>query len=173
VRKLMAGCLIWLFASLSVASANQCEASHESLDKVGETRLKVFLFNVYDASLFTDTGAYEDFETLALRIDYLRDISAKALIERTEKEWGKLEIEVTERHREWLEELEQTWPDIKKGDCLVAYWQKNEGLQFINRDGRLGESFPDEFAEDFVSIWLAEESSYRENRNELVGERND
>ncbi|WP_165831925.1 MULTISPECIES: chalcone isomerase family protein [Gammaproteobacteria] len=159
--------------ALSVgASANACEMNSENLQRVGETRLEVFFFDVYDAALFTDTGRYPEAQTIRLRLDYLRDFKARSLIERTEEEWLKLDIQVGENHQRWLEQLYDTWPDITKGDCLVAQWDKASGLQFYTKEGAVGELFPDEFAADFLAIWLSENASYRRNRDELVGENN-
>ena len=86
----------------------------DDLKKVGEAKLKVLFWDVYNSSLYSKTGEYqaEQFPQ-ALKINYLRDIDAEDLIERTKDEWEKLEIkQVT--FSQWIPLLTNIFPDIKK-----------------------------------------------------------
>lgn len=52
-----------------VYAADQCQAIiTEPLEKVGETRLRVYFFRVYDAILYTDSGIYPDAQSVALEL---------------------------------------------------------------------------------------------------------
>ncbi|RUO25603.1 hypothetical protein CWE09_02410 [Aliidiomarina minuta] len=154
------------------AYASQCtpEVTQE-LTKIGSTRLRVMLFRVYDAELMTDSGRYPEAEQVALRLDYLRSIKADTLVDTTEDEWEKLGYSIGDNERQWLSELRDMWPDVKSGDCLVAYHENGAGIRFYSADGELGKIASNAFATQFFAIWLDENSSYRRNRDELLGER--
>ncbi len=59
----------------------------DDLKKVGEAKLKVLFWDVYNSSLYSKTGEYqvEQFPQ-ALNINYLRGIDAEDLIEKTQDE---------------------------------------------------------------------------------------
>ena len=74
----------------------------DNLKKVGEAKLKVFFWDVYNSSLYNETGEYQEEQfPQALKINYLRDIDAEDLIERTQDEWKKLGIEQV-TYEQWV-----------------------------------------------------------------------
>ena len=80
--------IIALFSLNSYAA--ECTASvPDDFSKVGQTRLSVYFWDVYDATLYSPSGKYKQDERQALLLAYLRDIKAKDLIETTEEEWQK------------------------------------------------------------------------------------
>ncbi|SVE18486.1 uncharacterized protein METZ01_LOCUS471340 [marine metagenome] len=87
--------IYWLLAVLCtlVFSGVSMANPLDDLKKVGEAKLKVLFWDVYNSSLYSKTGEYqvEQFPQ-ALNINYLRDIDAEDLIERTQDEWEKLGI---------------------------------------------------------------------------------
>ena len=156
------------------ASASSCTAPVQAglsteLQALGQTRLRVMLFRVYDAELATDSGRYPEYDHLTLHINYLRSIRAEALVDTTADEWTKLGIEKQDSHQQWLQQLREMWPDVRDGDCLVAHHAKGEGITFYNAEGRLGAIESETFANDFLAIWLDEQSSFRRNRDQLLG----
>ncbi|MGX5914058.1 chalcone isomerase family protein [Aliidiomarina sp. Khilg15.8] len=163
--------LLLLMAPVTARSA-QCAAQvTDSLETVGETRLRVMFFKVYDATLMTDSGRYPDADVIALQLSYLRDVGSEKLVETTKEQWEKLDYRIGDDEQQWLEELQGMWPDVSDGDCLLAFHKAGEGVQFYSADAELGQIRSDEFADKFFAIWLDENSSYRKNRNELIGER--
>lgn len=156
----------------TAVAQQQCYSSVTSeLEAVGETRLRVYFFRVYDATLFTDSGSYPDDTQVALQLNYLRSIRASQLVDTTRDEWEKLGYDIDDQAEQWLEQLAQIWPDVDQGDCLIAHTQSNQGVRFYNDQGALGEIEDSEFTERFLAIWLSENSSFRRNRDELVGAR--
>lgn len=147
-----------------------CEpSSAESLKQVGKTRLSVWFWDVYDAQLFTDSGNYDNYERRALRLSYLRDIEAQDLVETTKEEWQRMDIEITAQHEQWLTQLNQMWPDVSNGDCLMLVETEQGHSNFYNAEGRLGQIDSAQFTEDFLAIWLSPKSRFKEERNELIG----
>lgn|SRR5690554_960624 len=147
-----------------------CGSIHRhALNAVGNTRMQVLLFKVYDAYLYTNTGVYPDYDDLELELNYLRTIKSVALVNATAEEWNKQGFTQNEQSTAWLEQLKNMWPDVSSGDCLVAQHSQGKGISFYNKQGFLGEVKGQEFAEQFLAIWLSSKSSFRRNRNELVG----
>lgn len=139
------------------------------LQQVGQTRLKVLLFRVYDAALYTDTGEYPAAVSVALSLNYLRDIRASQLLDSTLEQWQKLGFDNTHQQQEWLAQLAQIWPDVRQGNCLLAYSSDGQAVHFYNAAGLLGKIENSLFYQQFFAIWLSEKSSYRRNRDELTG----
>lgn len=172
LKLVITGLATALALTLSPAYATQCTPEVTSeLNKVGSTRLRVMLFRVYDAELMTDTGTYPEADKVALKLDYLRSIKADTLVDTTKDEWGELGYSIGDNERQWLSDLREMWPDVDSGDCLVAYHETDAGVTFFSADGELGKIENSEFATKFFAIWLDEKSSYRRNRDELLGVR--
>lgn len=141
----------------------------KELINVGETRVQVMFFKVYDAYLFTNTGVYPSYDHLQLELNYLRSIKSTALVNATADEWHKQGFPNNEQNARWLQQLYELWPDVNAGDCLVAEHRQGKGIAFYNNQGLLGEINSEEFANQFLAIWLSDNSSFKRNRNELVG----
>ncbi|RUO73078.1 chalcone isomerase family protein [Idiomarina ramblicola] len=156
--------------SMNLLAAECTSSVPENFTKVGETRLSVYFWDVYDATLYSPSGKYNQDERQALMLDYLRDIKAKDLIETTEEEWQKLGLN-SDSHEKWLTKLDSIWPDIKEGDCLLLVEKSNGAAEFYQGDKLLGEIDDNEFTEQFLAIWLSEESRFKSERNELIGEK--
>lgn len=144
-------------------------ASEKALEKVGETRLRVMLFRIYDAELYSDNGSYSDANELLLKLEYARDFSASKLAEQTQDEWERMGYQQNEQSREWIQTLESMWPDVSSGDCIVAHKTLDSGITFYGTNGELGGIESSEFADQFLAIWLSEDARYRGSRDELVG----
>lgn len=170
MRKFMLAASALLVSALSTpAFAASCEASVPGdFSKVGETRLSVLFWDVYDATLYSPSGEYEKSEQQALNLNYLRDIDADDLIETTEEEWQKLKLDSSE-HEGWLAKLKDIWPNIKKGDCLLLVESDNGYAEFYQGEELLGTVESQEFTDQFLAIWLSPESRFEDERNELVG----
>ncbi len=135
---------------------------------VGEARLSVLWFDVYDASLLSNSGRYNpSSEPLLLKLSYLRDISRERLIKETQKQ---LRDQLPEaRLASALEGLRAIWPDIEKGDRL-AFWLAPNGAGGFYHNGRfLGEMADEQFNRAFIGIWLAEDSQYPKLAQALRG----
>ena len=85
---------------------------------VGEARLKVLIWEVYDSALFTPSGHWQADAPYRLSLHYLRNIPAAKLVEETEKAWRE-QGRNHPRLNEWLGLLGDLWPDITEGDNLV------------------------------------------------------
>ncbi|MGI0152064.1 chalcone isomerase family protein [Pseudidiomarina sp. WS423] len=154
----------------AVAAADSCTVpAFQQLQAVGKTRLKVWFWDVYDAQLRTDTGAFSDANQRALQLTYLRDIDADDLVDTTADEWQRLGIEQTPEHQQWLQQLREMWPNVSKGDCITLVETNAGDAQFYANQELLGEIASAQFTDDFLAIWLDAKSRFKDERDELIG----
>ena len=145
----------------------------QGFEMVGQTTLKRFGLHIYDASFWVLEDKLPDFmnsNTCALSITYARNIRAKNLLSNTKKEWNRLGLADKHPIDAWLKILKNLWPDVKKGDQLVVVTQPDGKTTFFNNQSSLGTIDDSEFGAAFLAIWLDENSRFKKNRKELLGE---
>jgi hypothetical protein len=146
-------------------------SSQKSWSSVGKVTLSILWFDVYQAQLFSESGAYLEGEPIKLTITYLRDFKADELIDETRKQWkekvGKDNI------NKWLSQLRHIWPDIKENDVLTLYIDDNEAAHFEQGERYLGAIDEPQFGRAFSDIWLSPTSSYPKLAAVLRGEVNE
>jgi len=162
--------LLSIAATAQAAGPTQEALSTDaSLAKVGEARLRVMLWSIYDSRLYTPSGDYRDGERpLRLEIEYLRDIEAKALVERTREEWSAMGRDHP-RQDEWLSRLASLWPDIQENDVLAIELTPQNEAVFTHNGDALGRIEDTDFGQEFVDIWLSEDCTRPELRASLIG----
>jgi hypothetical protein len=145
---------------------------------VGQTSLRRYGFHVYDSSFwiihdkahnFNSSDALEQ-NTRALSITYARKISAQQLLSSTKKEWQELGFAGRYPLDAWLTILENIWPDVEKGDQLIVVVTTDGKTTFYNNSTSIGIIDDANFGAAFLSIWLNEDSRFKKNRKELLGE---
>ena len=152
-----------LFSAMTLASP------HQDLQKVGEAKLRVLFWDIYHSELYSASGEFVEGQyPIALKIEYLRDIKAKDLLERTVDEWEKLGVSETLYSR-WVPQIEQIWPDINKGDALTLVVSEDGVSEFYFNEQSIGKLQDTAFGSAFLSIWLDENCSYPKVRNQLLG----
>ncbi len=144
--------------------------SQSDLQHCGSARLKVLFWEVYQSHLFTPANSCaEEARPLYLEIEYLRDIKGSALVEQTAKEWREQGLESPEQAR-WLEQLDALWPDVASGDRIGLYLDRRGEATFYFNDQPLGRISEPSFGRDFVGIWLAENTTRPNLRQQLLGQ---
>ncbi|EED36415.1 conserved hypothetical protein [Luminiphilus syltensis NOR5-1B] len=139
------------------------------LTQVGEARLSVFLFDVYDSRLFTADGTYErGTRPLVLDIEYLRKVSGADLLQRTQKEWASQNLSHP-KQLDWIESLRTFFPDVTDGDRLTLRVNEDQVSVFYLNEQPIGSIDDPLFAEHFTAIWLSPDTSRPEIRAALLG----
>ena len=137
---------------------------------VGQARLKILFWNVYDSVLSTPTGAWLDKGPYQLALTYLRDIPAQQLVDETEKAWRDQGRSHPDEN-EWLQSLLLLWPDVTEGDTLVlAVDAKGNNLFWLN-NRLIGSIDHPDFGAFFGGIWLDADSPRPALRAKLVGQK--
>jgi hypothetical protein len=187
------GCLaLWAITALSAGAAlgedsastaidatpsQPAPSSRESLSLstaswplVGEARLKVLLWKVYDSALYTPSGHWLGAGPYQLSLTYLRDIPVEQLIKETRTAWDE-QNRVHPEQENWLRALAEMWPDISTGDTLVFGVGADDQNQFWFNGRSLGGIDHPDFAAFFGGIWLGEDSPRPALRARLIGEQ--
>ena len=135
---------------------------------VGEARLKVLIWEVYDSALFTPSGRWQGVAPYRLSLRYLRDIPAAKLVEETEKAWQE-QGRSHPRLNEWLVLLAALWPDITKGDNLVFGLNTSGDSAFWFNGTLIGSIDDRDFGPLFGGIWLDPDTPRPGLRAQLIG----
>lgn len=135
---------------------------------VGEARLKVLIWEVYDSALFTPSGRWQGDAPYRLSLHYLRNIPAAKLVEETEKAWRQ-QGRNHPRLNEWLGLLGDLWPDITEGDNLVFGLNELRDSAFWFNGSPLGSIEDRDFGLLFGGIWLDPDTPRPELRAQLIG----
>ena len=145
------------------------EPQEMALQKVGEARLKVFVWPVYDSRLYSADGNYVAGQRpVRLDIEYLRNVDDDDLVAHTEEEWRHQNI-THERQQRWLAQLAQLWPDVAEGDVLSVVVDDRNVSTFYRNGERLGTLEDPAFGRHFLGIWLSPDTSRPELRLALLG----
>ena len=135
---------------------------------VGEARLKVLIWEVYDSALFTPSGRWQGDAPYQLSLHYLRNIPAAKLVEETEKAWRE-QGRNHPRLNEWLGLLGDLWPHITEGDNLVFGLNELGDSAFWFNGSPLGSIEDRDFGPLFGGIWLDPDTPRPELRAQLIG----
>ena len=153
----------------STLAANVYTDQNVALKKCGAALLKVFFWEVYESSLYTPDGTWnEGTKPFRLDIRYLRTISAEDLAKQTGKEWAE-QGKVSAQHAQWQEDLRVMWPNVTEGDVISLAINKAGVSTFLFNGERLGSLQNPQFGEDFSGIWLAEDTTRPKLRKQLIG----
>ena len=140
-----------------------------TLKKCGTALLKVLFWEVYESSLYTPDGTWQD-DTRPFRLDirYLRTISAEDLVKQTGKEWAE-QGKASPQHTTWMEDLRTLWPDVTSEDVISLSVDKAGVSTFLFNGEVIGRLQDPQFGEDFSGIWLAENTTRPQLRDQLIG----
>ena len=160
---------LFAIVSLALLACGPIQADTDPLQMVGEARLKVMFWPVYDSRLYSPDGSYGDGQRpLRLDIQYLRDIEADDLVTHTRKEWERLQV-ADASQQPWLVMLGRMWPDVGENDVLSLVVDEQERSTFLLNGEPLGEIVDPEFGKNFLGIWLSPDTSRPELRLSLLG----
>jgi hypothetical protein len=160
-----------LVTLLLLVSSLTARGETDALQLVGEARLQVLFWSIYDSRLYTADGDYQPGERpVRLEIQYLRDIDAADLVARTAQEWEQLGIR-HERQAQWLETMAALWPDIRDSDTLTLELDESNRSVFYHNGRPLGTVEDPDFGQHFLDIWLSPDTSRPELRLALIGQQ--
>jgi hypothetical protein len=160
--------ILWLVL-LALSAPRLAAAGDGGLQLVGEARLKVLLWSVYDSRLYTEDGEYrEGKRPLRLEIEYLMDIESAKLVERTAQEWRAMGRSHPEEEA-WLARLAELWPDISTGDVIALELDAQNRATFLHNGEPVGDLEHPEFGQQFVDIWLSPDTTRPQLRMALLG----
>ena len=134
---------------------------------VGQARLKVLFWNIYDSALYTPSGTWQGEGPYQLSLHYLRDIPVHQLIEQTDKAWRE-QGRTHPLQAEWLAQLTDIWPDITEGDNLVLSVAASGHSGFWFNGEYIGAIQDEAFGPLFGGIWLDADTPQPALRSQLI-----
>jgi len=138
---------------------------------VGRGRLKVMVWDVYDAALFAPRGAYREKSPFALRLSYLRKIEGRKIADTSVEEIRRQGFADEIRLAIWHRQMRGIFPDVDKGTSLTGIRRKSGDVAFYH-DGKLAGVIDDpDFAARFFAIWLAPDTAAPALRLALTGQK--
>ena len=159
--------------NVSMSDNNDLD-SFPTLIAVGRGELTWFGISIYEASLWTTTGEFQNLtDTLpvAFTITYERNITSSALAKRTVKEWEHLNILDKETRTNWGNELKTIWPDVKPGDSITTLVTALKTTRFYHNNKLLTVLEDPSFGTALLSIWLDANTSEPDLRAKLIGQK--
>lgn len=163
----------WLVACAVQAAAPALPpavlADVANLRPLGEARLRVMLWHVYDAALWTPAPAFDLDGPFALDIRYAMDVRGADLAKRSVEEMRGLGYRDGAQLARWEAAMRGVFPDIRAGDRLVGVHVPGREARFYGANGLIGVVADAEFARAFFAIWLDPRTSEPAMRRRLLG----
>lgn len=144
------------------------------LRMVGGGQLRWLGFPIYDASLWTEDGRYEGFESgepVALSLWYQRSFSRDDLLGITSTAWRRLDRWNGAQREAWLAELRHVFRDTEPGHNFTALVVPGRGTRFYDQNELLGEIADPSFGPAFLAIWLDPGTVVKDLRAQLLGSK--
>ncbi len=167
-----------MLTSLGATAAAQLPDAPELRDAlpqaqlIGQTRLSVWGFKIYDARLWAPSGfSAADFAArpLALELAYLRAFEAVDIAERSLKEMQRSARISDAQAQQWRLEMQRVFPNVKAGDRILGVHRPGQGVSFWVNGQRGGDIADAEFSRLFFGIWLSPQTSEPAMRRALLG----
>lgn len=136
---------------------------------VGEARLKIMFWKIYDAKLAAANGEWKKDTSFALSLTYLRDFDGEEIASRSVDEMRDVGYEDEVLLAKWFEQMRSVFPNVKEGENITGVMDENQHTHFYH-EGRLVGSIDDKsFGQSFFDIWLNEKTSEPKMRKQLLG----
>lgn len=158
----------WL--SLLLVSASIQAADLDNLHHIGGGEMRYLFWTLYRADFFAASHPYRanaEFDK-ALKIEYFRAIDREDLLSVTVDQWEHQGIDPTKINA-WENQLKHIWPDVDPGDTLTLVVKSNGKSKFYFDDRYIGAVDDKSFGTAFLDIWLSEQTSEPELRQQLLG----
>ena len=159
-------------AQPGVQPAAEVSAALPGVQRAGASRLRVWGFEIYDASLWVAPGfrpAEWAGKPLALELRYLREFDGDDIARRSLDEMQRAGPIAPEQAALWLRTMTQAFPDVKKGDRLTGIYEPRVGVRFLHNGRDTANVRDADFAQRFFAIWLGPQSSEPAMREALLG----
>ena len=136
---------------------------------IGEGVLKVFIWDIYELRLFSETNIYDRNEIFVLEFKYLRDTSKASVIKASIVELKKLNLSKT-KLEQWEKYLKKSIKDMKAGERAALLYRPNLGVTFYASDKFNITIDNVEFANSYIDIWLGENTARPKLRKQITGQ---
>ena len=137
--------------------------------KVGEGRLNLLFWDLYDAALYAPNGQWQKDAPYALELKYLRSFKGKDIVNATIDEFVRMDIHNPDLLNPWKDALLPLIPDVDTGDSIIGIRTANGHTRFYHNGTHTGTVTDPRFADHFFDIWLSKQTRSLYLRNQLLG----
>jgi Trk-type K+ transport system membrane component len=167
---LLASLLGSLLLTGSVQASTLGAYQQKTTQKVGESRLTWFIWDVYNAALFTPTGNYTAGQPFVLELTYLRALDSQKVAAKTTEEMARLGYKNAAKLAQWQLLLTDWFGTINKGTRLAGMRNADGSTSFIRNGKQLVGTITDpDFTRYFFAIWLGDNTLRPELHQQLLG----
>ena len=139
----------------------------------GTGRMRYLLWDVFDATLWTQAGfrsAQYVQHAFALELRYLRTLSAASLVDSSLQEMHRMGTLQAGKEAGWTTAMQSAFVDVQAGDRITGVHYPGLGARFYF-NGMLRASVEDAaFARAFFGIWLSPSTSEPRLRSALLAD---
>lgn len=132
-------------------------------------RLTVFLFDVYDASVYTSNGVRRVKPPFALKLDYLRDIKGEKIADQSAEEIRRQARVDEALLADWHSQMRHIFPNVRKGDNITGIYKDLSECTFYKNSAYIGQITDHQFCDAFFDIWFGKKTTQPALRNQLIG----
>ena len=138
---------------------------------VGQARMKVMLWDIYDASLHASGGRFDEDGDYALTLNYLRSIKGREIADVSAEEMRLFGMKDEIKLAAWHQQMHDIFPDVFPGTSLTGVRLSSGETVFCKDNQEIGRISDPEFSNLFFGIWLDERTSAPNLRLGLLGVR--
>lgn len=141
----------------------------EDAEMVGSGEYKAMFWKIYDAELHASGGEFAKGNPFALRLVYSRDIPGDAIADKSIELIRRQGISDEFILAAWHKQLNEIFPDVKKGTEIIGTHTEGEGATFYVDGKKVGAINDLRLCGSFFGIWLAEDTVSPKLRSQLLG----
>ena len=161
---------LYIFTSVFAGASGTWQKNIQSFALIGEGTLKVFIWELYDLKLFSETNYFSWQKKFILEFDYKREMKKDKVIDASLKEIRRQKGVSEKEINAWQKYLEQGINTVQEGTKAAVEWTPAGQITF-HYEGNPPVIIRDEpFAKSFIRIWLGKETSEPELRYALLGQ---
>lgn len=101
-------------------------------EEVGEARLKIMFWKIYDAKLVASKGQWQANSPFALSLTYLRDFDGEDIASRSVDEMRDIGYEDEVELAKWYEQMRSVFPNVKEGENITGVLDTKKHLSLIH-----------------------------------------
>ncbi len=140
-----------------------------SIQKVGQARLTVMLWDVYDATLYAPEGTWQEDKPFALQLYYLRHLEGKKIASRSIEEMRGQGFTDEVKLAAWYTQMRKIFPDVHNGVSITGIKTTLGETIFYKDNAEIGRIIDPVFSTAFFNIWLGDKTSQPDLRRKLLG----
>lgn len=168
MRSLLAFCVFLAFSAAAQAGEYIRQYVPEA-QPVGTTRVKMALWDVYDATLYAQSGVYAAGKPFALSLTYLKAIPGRTIADHAVSSMRRQGFADEYKLAQWHENMARIFPHVQPGMTLTGVSNGRGDVVFLKDGTIIGTIKDKQFEKYFFGIWLNPKASEHSVRKNLLG----